>query len=98
MFIVRDDLLGGTKIVCMPLIEDDLIEEYVYASPVYGGFQISLSTYFGKKTTIFCAKRNKLHPNTIICKNLGATIIEVPYGYLSVIEKKAREYCSENIK
>lgn len=93
--IIRDDLIGGTKMVVMPLIEEVGIQEYVYASPVYGGFQISLSTYFGNKMTIFCAKRNIMHPNTIRCKNLGATIIEVPYGYLSVVEKHARDYCQK---
>ena len=43
--VLRDDLLkGGTKSILMPsIIGDDL--EYVYASPVYGGFQIALSAY-----------------------------------------------------
>jgi hypothetical protein len=95
MIIVRDDLIGGTKMVCMPSIEEEGVEEYVYASPVYGGFQISLSKYFGKKMTIFCAKRNFLHPNTVKCKSFGATIVEVPYGYMSVVEKKAREYANK---
>jgi len=95
MIIVRDDLMGGTKMVCMPYIEEEEIDEYVYASPVYGGFQISLAQHFGNKATIFCAKRNFLHPNTLRCKALGATIIEVPYGYMSVVEKKAREYADK---
>lgn len=95
MIIIRDDLIGGTKMVCMPLIEEKGILEYVYASPVYGGFQISLSMYFGSKMTIFCAKRNIMHKNTLRCKELGANIIEVPYGYLSVVEKHAREYCKK---
>ena len=89
--VLRDDLMGGTKMVCMPFIQENDYE-YVYASSVYGGFQISLSLYFGKSLTIFCAKRNVMHPNTLRCKELGANIIEVPFGYLSVIEKKAREY------
>ena len=95
MIIVRDDLMGGTKMVCMPYIEEEGIDEYVYASPVYGGFQISLAQYFGKKATIFCAKRNFLHPNTVRCKELGATVIEVPYGYMTVVEKRAREYADK---
>ena len=94
--VVRDDLMGGTKMVCMPLIEEDGIDEYVYASTVYGGFQISLATYFGKKATIFCAKRKIRHANTLRCLELGANIIEVPYGYLSVVEKHARDYCNSN--
>jgi hypothetical protein len=97
--VVRDDLLpGGTKSILMPLIDDPEITEFVYASPVYGGFQIALSIYcksVGKRATIFCAQRNVTHANTLKCIAHGATIIEVPYGYLSVIEKKAREYCDK---
>jgi len=95
MIIVRDDLIGGTKMVCMPWIEEDGIDEYVYASPVYGGFQITLAKHFGKRATIFCAKRNFLHPNTVKCKELGATVVEVPYGYMTVVEKRAREYADK---
>jgi cysteine synthase len=72
------------------------INEFVYASPVYGGFQIALSAYCqnnGKKATIFCAKRNTLHPNTLKCLDYGANVIQVPYGYLTVVEKHARLYC-----
>jgi hypothetical protein len=43
--VLRDDLLpGGTKSILMPSIIGDSLE-YVYASPVYGGFQIALSAY-----------------------------------------------------
>jgi hypothetical protein len=95
--VVRDDLLpGGTKSILLASIDNPAINEFVYASPVYGGFQIAISIYcksVGKKATIFCAKRNVMHPNTLKCVEHGATIVEVPYGYLSVIEKKAREYC-----
>lgn len=94
--VLRDDLLpGGTKSILMDSIIGDK-EEYVYASPVYGGFQIALSSYckqVGKKATIFCAKRKNKHSNTKKCLELGANVIEVPYGYLSVIEKRARDYC-----
>jgi 1-aminocyclopropane-1-carboxylate deaminase/D-cysteine desulfhydrase-like pyridoxal-dependent ACC family enzyme len=100
--VLRDDLLiGGTKSILMPTIVGNkpYIKEFVYASPVYGGFQIALSAYcqsVGKKATIFCAKRNKKHPNTLKCLEYGAKVIEVPYGYLSVVEKKAREYCERS--
>lgn len=94
--VLRDDLLpGGTKSVLMPAIVGEA-EEYVYASPVYGAFQIALAVYcaqHGKKATIFCAKRAEKHENTIITLNNGGNVIEVPHGYLSVVEKKAREYC-----
>ena len=95
--VVRDDLLpGGTKSILLASIDNSAINEFVYASPVYGGFQIAISMYcksVDKKATIFCAKRNIMHPNTLKCIEHGATIVEVPYGYLSVVEKKAREYC-----
>ena len=90
--VLRDDLLtGGTKSILIPsIIGDDL--EYVYASPVYGGFQIALSAYcqsVNKKATIFCAKRKEMHPNTLKCIEYGAKVVEVPYGYLTVVEKHA---------
>jgi len=91
--VLRDDLLiGGTKSILMPTIINT-ITEHVYASPVYGGFQIALSAYLGSLATIFCAKRNIMHPNTKECIKYGAKVIEVPYGYLSVVEKKAKDYC-----
>ena len=74
------------------------VNEFVYASPCYGGFQIALSIFCknnNKKATIFCAQRKIRHPNTEICIQNGANVIEVPYGYLSVVEKRAREYLRE---
>jgi len=95
--VVRDDLLeGGTKSVLLNKMDNKSINEFVYASPVYGGFQIAISAYckkVGKKATIFCARRNIRHANTLKCLEYGANVIEVDYGYLSVIEKRAREYC-----
>jgi hypothetical protein len=76
--------------------ENPHIKEYVYASPVYGGFQIAISIFCKNnniKATIFCAKRTKQHANTLKCIEHGANVVEVPYGYLSVVEKKAIEYC-----
>lgn len=96
--VLRDDLLsGGTKSVLMPHIVGDA-EEYVYASPVYGAFQIALAIYCkdnNKKATIFCAKRKERHENTVLTEESGAKIMEIPYGYLSVVEARAREYCKE---
>lgn len=97
--VLRDDNLpGGTKSILMQGMIN-FGNEYVYATPVYGGFQIALSHYcFDNliKATIFCAKRKNLHENTIRCKELGANVIEVDYGYLSVVEKAARDYCEKN--
>jgi threonine dehydratase len=99
IYVVRDDLLpGGTKSILLSEINKEYphTKEFVYASPVYGGFQIALSMYcknHNLKATIFCAKRTKQHTNTLKCIENGANVVEVDYGYLSVIEKKAREYC-----
>jgi threonine dehydratase len=97
VYVLRDDLLpGGSKSILMEHILDDKYNEYVYASPVYGAFQIALSIWCkdnNKKATIFCAKRNQLHPNTIKCMRNGANVIEVECGYLTVVNKRAEDYC-----
>lgn len=98
VMVLRDDILpGGTKSVLMPSIIGEG-SEYVYATPVYGGFQIALSAYcksVGKQATIFCAKRGKMHPNTKKCLEYGAKVIEVEHGYLNVVESHAKKYCQD---
>lgn len=93
--VLRDDLLdGGTKSILLK--HNPEIREYVYASPVYGGFQIALSIFCKKhniQATIFCGKRKIRHPNTQRCIDNGANINEVFPAYQSVIEKRARDYC-----
>ena len=104
IFVLRDDFLpGGSKSVLIKNIIENHPDksEYVYASPVYGGFQIALSIYCKRhnlRCTIFCAKRKHKHPNTVLCKKHGAKIVEIPNGYLSVVEKHARDYCAKNVK
>ena len=100
--ILLDSIINGGKTLSDPQLKgnrvptyNDDINEIVYASPCYGGFQIALSIFCknnNKKATIFCAKRKIRHPNTETCVQNGATVVEVPYGYLSVVEKHAREY------
>jgi hypothetical protein len=97
VLVVRDDYIkGGSK----RRFADQLIKPYrevVYASPVYGGAQIALAcagAETGVKVTIFCAKRRKPHPRTLEAKNAGATIIQVPYGYLNNVISKAKGYCA----
>ena len=68
------------------------IKEYVYASPVEGGFQLALSKNLGKQATIFVAKRNTMHDNQKEILENGSKVIEVPFGYLSNVESKARHY------
>ena len=95
-FVLRDDLLlGGTKSIFMPFIQEKGITEYVYASPVFGGFQLALSHYFKEQATIFVAKRNIMHPNQLEVKANGSKVVEVPFGYLSNIQAKARQYCEK---
>jgi hypothetical protein len=98
--VLRDDLLpGGTKSVILPFILDPSKSCYVYASPVYGGMQIALAAYcrsIGKQAVIFCAKRKLPHPNSLRVKAEGGIVYQVPYGYLSHTQKKAREYARAN--
>lgn len=98
VLVVRDDYIrGGSK----RRFADQMIRghrEVVYASPVYGGAQIALAhagAEIGVKVTIFCAKRNTPHARTMEAKQAGATIIQVPYGYLSNVISKAKKYCEK---
>lgn len=98
ILVVRDDLLpGGTKRRVLSVLFDEH-EEYVYASPVYGYAQVALAITardHGKRATIFCAKRQQRYFRTTQAEVLGATIHEVPHGYLTVVKAKARAYCEQ---
>lgn len=96
VFVVRDDLLlGGTK----RCFADRLIaghREVVYASPAYGGAQIAIAhaaREVGASATIFVAKRSKPHPRTLEAHAAGAKVVQVPCGYLSNVQAKAKRYC-----
>ena len=97
--VIRDDLHpGGTKARFIPKLFDDA-NEVVYASPCEGGAQFSISfcaAALGKKATIFLASRKNRNPRFDQIKNLGAKIMEVMPGYLSVVQAKARAYALEN--
>lgn len=101
IYVLRDDLLpGGTKsILANEIVKQNKDKkEFVYASPVYGGFQIALSIYcklYNKQAVIFCARHKIKHKNTLICKNLGAKIMEIYPGYLSVVQHRALEYSNK---
>ena len=98
ILVVRDDQMpGGTKARVLPLLLGGPAHEYVYASPVYGYAQIALAytaRAMGKRATIFCAQRCLWHPRTTEAHRAGARIIEVPVGYLSVVQAQARTYCA----
>lgn len=95
ILVVRDDLqLGGTKARVVGRFLQGA-DEFVYASPVYGYAQIALAhtcAQSGKQATIFVAKRNQLHPRTVEAKRAGARIVQIPHGYLSNVQAKARAY------
>ena len=94
LIILRDDKLkGGTKSIFIPHILQKGINEYVYASPAEGGFQLALSECLGNRATIFVAERTIKHINQITDKENGAKVVEVPYGYFSNVTSKAKKYC-----
>src|SRR5947209_8376294 len=98
VLVVRDDLIpGGTKARIAPYLFGSAAE-YVYASPVYGYTQVALAhaaRRAGKRATIFCAKRNIRHPRTAEAAKAGASVREIPNGYMSVVRCRAKEYCAE---
>jgi hypothetical protein len=100
IYVVRDDRLpGGTK----RRFTDAFVQvvdnaEVVYAATAYGGAQIALALSAkaaGKRATIFVAKRGRLYPRTLEAKAAGAKIVEVPMGFLSNVQAKARTYCEK---
>jgi hypothetical protein len=98
VLVVRDDLFpGGTKARFLGVLFNSA-EEVVYASPAEGGAQVALATVarrLNKRATIFVARRAKPHPRTIEAANLGAKIVSIAPGYLSVVQARAREYCAQ---
>lgn len=97
VFVVRDDLhFAGTKARYLWRLFDQA-EEIVYASPAEGGAQSALASVaqcLGKRATIFVAKRAEPHPRSLLAKRLGAKVYQVSPGYLTVVQKRARDYCA----
>jgi hypothetical protein len=99
--VVRDDLvLGGTKRrVLERLLAESEADHFVYASPAYGFAQIALAyaaRAVGKRATVVVAGRKHHHPRTQMAIEAGAEIIEVAKGgYLSVVQKRARDFAAE---
>lgn len=95
--VVRDDLLdGGTKRRGFNIYVESFpdIQEWVYASPRQGYAQLSLAYAckdLGKKATVTVPKGTR-YWLTDEAEKLGANIIEVPMGYLTNIQAKARKY------
>jgi hypothetical protein len=97
LYVVRDDFMpGGTKARVLPVLFSPAFSEYVYASPCQGYAQVALAhaaAAAGLRATVFCAYRQVRHPRTSEAAAAGAFIHETEVGYLSVVRKKAREYC-----
>ena len=98
--VVRDDLLdGGTKRRGFNVwVESNPdIQEWVYASPRQGYAQLSLAYAckdLGKKATVTVPKGTR-YWLTDEAEKLGCNIIEVPMGYLTNIQSKAKKYVQE---
>lgn len=96
--VVRDDYLkGGTKTRFLTELfySHDCI---VYASPAEGGAQVALAEsarLTGKRAVIFVAKRKEPHFRTIQAAKAGAIVFQVPHGYLSNVQAKAKRYAQD---
>lgn len=98
VLVVRDDLFpGGSKARFVPaLFEHE--DELVYASPCEGGAQTALAhcaAILGKRATIFVAKRASPHPRSMLAKQLGAKVLQVEPGYLSVVQARSKKYAQD---
>ena len=99
--VVRDDLLnGGTKRRAFTtyIKSKPEIDEFVYASPRQGYAQLSLAYAcrdLGKKATVTIPEGQR-YWLTHKSEELGANIIEVPMGFLTNIQAKAKKYCFDN--
>jgi hypothetical protein len=95
--VVRDDLFpGGTKARFLPALFEG-VDEVVYASPAQGGAQTALAVVaadVGKLATIFVAKRAEPHPRAMMAKALGAKVMQVSPGYLTVVQARAKAYAA----
>lgn len=93
--IVRDDLFpGGTKARFIPQLFDGC-DELVYATPAEGGAQFAIASVaraLGKRATLFVAQRGTPHARQYEAKALGATVIQIRPGYLSVVRSRASQY------
>lgn len=99
LLVVRDDYVpGGTKRrVLAPMLRPGC--EYVYASPAQGYAQVALAYAAAEvdaRATVFVAKRTVPHALTMQARQLGAKVLQVPVGYMSVVRARARAYCQAN--
>lgn len=97
--VIREDTMpGGSKMRFLPYIVDPKAE-LVYAGPFCGAAAICLSEIgkrTGQKITLFYAKRGELHPYQRLAKGNGATIRQIPMGFMNVLLARAREYSAKH--
>lgn len=100
--VVRDDLFPyGSKARFLDEYFAGICQKQVVygSSPRWGFAQISiayLAKRHGKKATLFLPKAAGLSSYSKRAAELGAEIIEVPMGFLSVCESKARKFAQDN--
>ena len=96
--MVRDDLHpGGTKARVFAALYREH-EEIVYASPAEGAAQTALAQAAAdaaKRATILVAKRNIPHARSQEARRLGAKVLQVSPGHLSVVQARARAYATD---
>lgn len=95
--VVRDDLLpGGSKSRFLNSLVGLPYEEFVYASPAYGGAQIALALACqaaGKRATIISPEREEMHDRTLEAQEAGAEIQQRPGGQRD-LEQAAEQYAA----
>lgn len=96
--IVRDDLLeGGSKTRFLPYLIKGA-KEVVFGGPFCGGAPHALSVLGreqGFKVTLFFAARLHMHPRQVAAQKNGAKLIFVRPGYMTTVQKRARDYAQE---
>lgn len=98
-FVARDDLLpGGAKSRFVPDIVPSNACELVFGAPFCGGAPVALAVEGqrrGLPVTIFYAARAVLSPRQQRVAALGARLECVRPGYMTVVQKRARDYCAQ---
>lgn len=97
--VLRDDMIpGGSKVRFLHALIRPEDKELVFGGPFCGGAPVALAVVgklLRKKVTLFFAKRRALHPRQRIAQAWDANLVEVPYGRMTVVQKRARDYAAK---